>query len=138
MNKQIAKNVFFLVRPTKCHYLTIFPFAGELQGKGYNVFFLWFNVSLGMINNFIKILRDRGLPVLYCRERQTYYYEYGVEVYLFVVKAKDDLRKIQGGEKNYIYFSPIQNFCIDPLHLCNKLINTEGQNDAGGFRFLGQ
>ena len=96
-----------------------------------------FDVSLGTINNFIKILRDRGLPVLYCRERQTYYYEYEVEVYLFVVKAKDDLRKIQGGENNYIYFSPIQNFCIDPLHLCTKLINTERQNDAGGFRFWG-
>jgi hypothetical protein len=74
---------------------------------------------------------------VYDRERQTYCYEYEVEVFLFVVKAKEDLRKLQGGENNYIYFSPIQNFCIDPYHLCTKLINTEEQNDASGFRFLG-
>jgi predicted transcriptional regulator len=94
-----------------------------------------FDVSLGTINNLLKILRGKGLPVLYDRERQTYYYEYEVEVFLFVVKAKDDLRKMRGGENNYIYFYPIQNSCIGSYDLCRKLINTEEQNDASGFRY---
>jgi hypothetical protein len=96
-----------------------------------------FGVSLGTINNWIKTLRHKQLPVAYCRERQTYYYEYDVDVFLFVVKAKEDLRRIQGGESFYTFFSPMQNFCIDTSDLCTKLKNTEEQNDAGGFRFWG-
>jgi DeoR/GlpR family transcriptional regulator of sugar metabolism len=96
-----------------------------------------FKVSVGTIHNLIKILRNKGLPVLYCRDRQTYYYEYEVDVFLFVVKAKEDSNKIRGGENIFNYFSPMQNFCIDASHLCNKLINNEEGNDAGGFRYLG-
>ena len=29
----------------------------------------------------------------------------------------------------------MQIFCIDTSDICNKLTNTEEQNDAGGFRF---
>jgi hypothetical protein len=97
-----------------------------------------FGVSVGTIKNLLKILKDRNLPVCYCRERQTYYYEYEVEVRLFWVNAKEDLNQIRGGENIYNFFSPSQNFCLDPLHLCTKLIITEQQNDASGFRFSGQ
>ena len=47
-----------------------------------------FGVSLGTINNLIKIMRNKGFPIAYCRERQTYYYEYEVEVIIFRVKPK--------------------------------------------------
>ena len=47
-----------------------------------------FGVSLGTINNFIRTLRNKGLPILYCRERETYYYAYEVEVIIFSVKSK--------------------------------------------------
>jgi hypothetical protein len=96
-----------------------------------------FNVSLGTIHNFIKTLRNKGLPIAYCRDRQTYYYEFEVDVFLFVVKAKEDSNKIRGGENIFNYFLPMQNFCIDTSHLCNRLINNEEGNDAGGFRYLG-
>jgi HTH domain len=92
-----------------------------------------FNVSLGTINNFIKILRSKNLPVLYCRERQTYYYEYEVEVIVFQIKTKEDLQRIQGGENNYNFFSPMQNFCIGAYHLCTKLINKEDENNTSSF-----
>ena len=94
-----------------------------------------FDVSLGTINNFIKTLRNKDLPIAYCRERQTYYYEYEVDMIVFQIKTKEDLRKIQGGEINFNFFSPMQNFCIDPSDICIRLINTEEQNDAGGFGF---
>ncbi len=94
-----------------------------------------FDVSLGTIHNFIKTLRSKDLPIAYCRERQTYYYEYEVEVIVFQIKTKEDLRKIQGGEFNFNFFSPMQNFCIDPSDICNMLTNTEEQNDAGSFGF---
>jgi hypothetical protein len=96
-----------------------------------------FNVSLGTINNWLKILRRKDLPVLYCRFRETYYYEYEVEVFLFVVKTKEDLRKIQGGENIFNFFSPMQNFCIGTSHLCTKLEDNEEHDDeAGRGRFL--
>ena len=94
-----------------------------------------FDVSLGTINNFIKTLRNKDLPINYCRERQTYYYEYEVDVIVFQIKTKEDLRKIQGGEIYFHFSSSIQNFCIDPADICNRLINTDEQNDAGGFGF---
>jgi hypothetical protein len=95
-----------------------------------------FGVSLGTINNLLKILRGKGLPVLYCRFRETYYYEFEVEVFLFVVKSKDNLRKIQGGENTFNFFSPMQNFCIGDSHLCPKLINNGEQNGTGSFGVL--
>jgi hypothetical protein len=96
-----------------------------------------FDVSVGTIKNLLKILKDRNLPICYCRERQTYYYAYEVEVRLFWVNAKEDLNQIRGGENIYNFFSPSQNFCLDPYDLCTKLILTEQQNDASGFRFSG-
>ena len=47
-----------------------------------------FGVSLGTINNLIKIMRNKGFPIAYCRKRQTYYYEYEIEVVIFRVKPK--------------------------------------------------
>ena len=94
-----------------------------------------FGVSIGTINNFIKTLRNKNLPIVYCRDRQTYYYEYEIEFVVFQIKTKEDLRKIQGGEINIHFFSPIQNFCIDPSDICSRLTNTEEQNDAGSFCF---
>ena len=92
-------------------------------------------VSIGTIKNLINILKRRKLPIKYCREKQTYYYVYEVDFRLFWVKAIDDSKKIQGGENNYNFFSPSQNFCLDSSDICNRLINTEERNDAGGFRF---
>jgi predicted DNA-binding transcriptional regulator YafY len=51
-----------------------------------------FNVSLGTIYNLIKILRNRNLPIAFCRERQTYYYEYDVEITIFHIKTKQNLQ----------------------------------------------
>ena len=96
-----------------------------------------FDVSIGTIHNFIKILRDKQLPVLYCRERQTYYYEYEVDIVIFQIKTKEDLHKIQGGESFFNFFSPLQNFCSGASDLCDRLTNNDFQNDAGGFGISG-
>lgn len=47
-----------------------------------------FNVSLGTINNLIKILRDKGLPIVYCRIKQSYHYIYEVDVSFFQIQIK--------------------------------------------------
>lgn len=94
-----------------------------------------FEVSVGTIKNWINILKDRNLPVKYCRDKQTYYYEYEVELRIFWVKAVEDSKNIRGGENNYNFFSPSQNFCLDPYDICNRLTNNGEQSDAGGFDF---
>ena len=96
-----------------------------------------FDVSVGTIKNLLKVLKDKDFPIAYCRDRKTYYYEYEIELIVFKAEPKEDLRKIRGGENNLYFFPPRQNFCLDPYDLCNKLINNNQQNDAGGFRFLG-
>ena len=96
-----------------------------------------FNVSVGTIKNLLKILRDKDFPIAYCRDRKTYYYEREIELIVFKAEPKEDLHKIRGGESNFYFFPPSQNFWLDPFDLCNRLTNTEKQNDAGGFRFLG-
>ena len=45
-----------------------------------------FGVSVGTIKNMINTLKNKGLPVRYCRDRETYYYEHEVELWLFVIK----------------------------------------------------
>jgi predicted DNA-binding transcriptional regulator YafY len=47
-----------------------------------------FNVSLGTIYNLIKMLRNKNLPLVYCREKQTYYYDCDVEIIIFHIKTK--------------------------------------------------
>ena len=79
-----------------------------------------FNVSVGTIKNLLTILRNKGLPICYCRDSQTYYYEYEVEVRLFWVNTKDNLRTIQGGNNIFNFFSPSQNSCLDPYHRRTK------------------
>ena len=94
-----------------------------------------FEVSIGTVKNWLKILKRRNLPVKYCRERQTYYYEYEVDLRIFWVKAIDNPDNIRGGENNNNIFSPSQNFCLDPYDLCNRLTNQGEQNNAGSFDF---
>jgi predicted DNA-binding transcriptional regulator YafY len=45
-----------------------------------------FKVSERTIKNLLKILRDRDLPVYYCRNEQTYYYNGDVDIYFFYIK----------------------------------------------------
>jgi predicted DNA-binding transcriptional regulator YafY len=47
-----------------------------------------FNVSVGTIKNMITTLRDKGFPIAYSREDETYYYEYEIEVVIFRIKSK--------------------------------------------------
>jgi hypothetical protein len=96
-----------------------------------------FEVSVGTIKNWLKILRDKNLPILYCRDRQTYYYAQDVEVRFFWINNEEDLKKIQGGENIFVNFNPSQNFCLGASDLWVKLINNEEQNDASGFGFSG-
>ncbi len=96
-----------------------------------------FKVCVGTVKNRIKILKDAGAPIEYCRESQTYFYTRQVDITFFQVKAVDNSKNIRGGENNYNFFSSSQNFCLDPYDLCNRLTNSEGQNDARGFGFSG-
>ena len=96
-----------------------------------------FGVCVGTIKNMLRILKSRNLPIAYDYDRHTYYYTYEVEVVFFEVKAKEDLRKIRGGENNLNFFSESQNFCLTPYDLCIRLTNNGGQNDACGFGFSG-
>lgn len=47
-----------------------------------------FNVSVGTIKNLLRILKDKELPISYCRNKQTYYYDYEVDIRLFVIDTK--------------------------------------------------
>jgi biotin operon repressor len=94
-------------------------------------------VSRRSVFNYLDTLRRMGADIDYCEHRQSYYYKEDKRPQLPTI-TKQNANKITGGESFLYYFSEVQNFCTPPSHLCTKLINTEEQNDAGGFRFLGQ
>jgi len=73
-----------------------------------------FKVSVSTIKNMLRDLKDRNLPVCYCRERETYYYEYDVEVVFFKVITKEDQNKITGGKNNLNYFYQDKIFVLAP------------------------
>jgi transcription initiation factor IIE alpha subunit len=55
-----------------------------------------FNVSKRTVKNLLKILRDRDIPIYYCRNEQTYSYECDVDVYFFYIKIhKKTLRNVK-------------------------------------------
>ncbi|MEN9611834.1 MAG: hypothetical protein RLZZ628_2648 [Bacteroidota bacterium] len=95
-----------------------------------------FQVSIGTIKNLIKILKHKDLPIAYCRDTQTYYYECELEVYFFSIKIKPaDARKLHGGKNIFSFFSPRQNSCLGTSHLCNRLANNEFSDFAGNADF---
>jgi hypothetical protein len=95
-----------------------------------------FKVSVGTVKNLIKILKYKDLPIGYCRDAQTYYYECELEVQFFSVKIKrEDAHKIQGGKTIFAFFSPRQNSCLGTAHLCNRLANNEFSDFAGNADF---
>ena len=94
-----------------------------------------FGVCVNTIKNRIKILKEKGAPIEYCRNSQTYHYTREVEITFFTVKTVDNSKNIRGGENSYNFFSPSQNFWLDPFDLCNRLTNNEGQSGARSFGF---
>jgi hypothetical protein len=63
-------------------------FAGRLE------------ISVRQLYNLIDELKDLGLPVEYCRVRQTYYYRYHCRI-VFEIRVEEinplDYKSIQGG-----------------------------------------
>ena len=47
-----------------------------------------FGVSDRTMDNLIKTMKNKGFPIAYCRNRQTYHYKYEIEVIAFQVKPK--------------------------------------------------
>jgi hypothetical protein len=57
-------------------------------------------ISVRQLYNLIDELKDLGLPVEYCRTRQTYYYRYHCRI-IFEIRVEEinhqDYKNIQGG-----------------------------------------
>jgi hypothetical protein len=90
------------------------------------------NVSRRTIYADLDILRQFGAVIEYNIERESYFYVNDQRPNLPVI-AKQDTKKIRGGESFFHFFSRVQNYCTGSTHLCNKLTNEDEQNDAGGF-----
>jgi len=86
--------------------------------------------------NHFTSLRNMGAEIDYCDYRKSYFYVNDKKARLPIV-PKSNSDKLYGGESFLNFFSGVQNFCTPMNDLCNRLTNNEGQNDAGGFRFLG-
>lgn len=58
------------------------------------------NLSERQVRRIIEDLRDKGLPIEYCKQRCTYFYKESVfmKFEIFIVKGNDK-KKIIGGEK---------------------------------------
>lgn len=69
-------------------------------------------ISVRQLYNLIDELKDFGLPVEYCRIRQTYYYKYHCRI-VFEIRIEDisqsDYRNIGGG------FSIVNNSFISAI-----------------------
>jgi transcription initiation factor IIE alpha subunit len=52
-----------------------------------------FKVSYSTIKSLLRILKEKGLPICYCRSQRTYYYDYEVEVYFFMVRPKTENKR---------------------------------------------
>ena len=94
-----------------------------------------FKVSVSTIKNLLRDLKDKNLPVCYCRERETYYYEYDVDVIFFKIVSKEEQNKITGGINIFNYFLPRQNTCLDTFYTCTKLTNYNEHNTASSYVF---
>jgi biotin operon repressor len=94
-------------------------------------------VSRRSVFNYLDTLRRLGADIDYCEHRQSYFYIEDKRPQLPTI-AKQNAKKTTGSKNYDYYFLEVQNFCTPTSDLCTKLINTEEQNDAGGFRFWGQ
>jgi hypothetical protein len=59
-----------------------------------------FDISTRSIERLIADMRNMGLPILYDKDRKTYYYEEEVKIRFEIVVGKDNLLRIRGGENN--------------------------------------
>jgi hypothetical protein len=94
-------------------------------------------ISERSVYDLLLILKTAGASINYNMDKGSYEYETEIKFCFRLVLPTLESKKIQGGENNLHIFSPLQNFCSNTSHLCNKLINNEEGNDAGGFRYLG-
>ena len=92
-------------------------------------------VSERTVYNILETLRDLGVAINYNKQRKTYYYEGNITIQFLKVKV-ENTEKIKGGENKIYFFSKLQKFCSLEADLYTKLINTDEQNDAGGFGAL--
>ena len=74
-----------------------------------------FGVCVNTIKNRIKILKEKGAPIEYCRNSQTYHYTREVEITFFTVKTVDNSKNIRGGENSYNFFRQAKIFGLTLL-----------------------
>jgi hypothetical protein len=94
-------------------------------------------ISERSVYDLLIILKTAGASINYNMDKGSYEYETEIKFCFRLVLPTLESKKIQGGENNLHIFLPLQNFCSSTSHLCNRLINNEEGNDAGGFRYLG-
>jgi biotin operon repressor len=93
-------------------------------------------ISRRSVFNYLDKLRYYGAEIAFCNTRKSFYYVDDVKPTLPIL-SKQNSRKIGGGQIFLNNFARVQDFCTPTYDLCNKLINNEEGNDAGGFRYLG-
>ena len=86
--------------------------------------------------NYMEKLRFYGAEIAFCPTRKSFYYVEDNRPTLPIL-SKQNSRKIGGGKIIFNNFAGVQDFCTPAFDLCNRLINNEEGNDAGGFRYLG-
>jgi hypothetical protein len=85
---------------------------------------------------YFEELRNFDCEVEFCSHRRSYVYKDDKRPNLPTL-PKFDSKKIQGGENIFAFSPSVQYFCTPTDDLCSRLTNTDKQNDASGFRFLG-
>ncbi len=84
-------------------------------------------ISECSVYRMIDKLRNMGLPVLYDKKAQTYYYDRPVKWNVEFVVGEEKLLKIQGGEKKIDSFCKLSIFDRDLSDFCNAFPNHGAQ-----------
>ena len=92
------------------------------------------DISRRSVFNYLEKLRYYGAEIDFCPIRKSFIYVNENKPQLPII-SKLNAKKIQGGESFITFFSRVQDSCTPSFDLCDRLINTEEQNDAGGFGF---
>jgi hypothetical protein len=75
-------------------------------------------VSERSVYNFMEVMRCLGANIKFCSYRNSYYYK-DKFLFKFVLCSEQNPDKILGGEKKLNFLELLQNFCSEPVHLCN-------------------
>ena len=76
-------------------------------------------ISERQVYNSIDYLRDKEVPISYCRFRKTYYYSEPVDLrisFSLVNLSTQETKEMDGGKNNIQIFLPLQCHCSGALY----------------------